>query len=95
MTREEYNAARRERYRTDPEYRERDRQQKRSYIRRNREKVNAKQKVRQKNWWSKVKDEKNAERRAKYLRDPEYREHVLLLKRESRNRQRMKSRGEA
>lgn len=84
--RESYNAARRERYRTDPEYRERDREQKRSYIRRNREKVNEKQKEVQKLWWSKVKDAKNAERRAKYLRDREYREHVLQLSREYKAR---------
>lgn len=87
MTREEYNAARRERYRTDPEYRERDREQKRSYIRRNRAKVNAKQKEIQKKWWTKVKDEKNAERRKKYLRDRSYREHVLQLSREYKARQ--------
>lgn len=91
--RESYNAARRERYRTDPEYRDRGRQQKRSYINRNREKVNEKQKETQKKWWAKVKDTKNAQRRAKYLRNRAYREHVLQLKRESRSRQRMKVMG--
>ena len=83
---DEYNAARRERYRTDEAYRKKDAERKRSYIRRNLAKVNEKQKEVQKRWWSKVKDAKNAERRAKYLRDSAYREHVLQLSREYKAR---------